>query len=146
MNSKPPTDGLEAAGWRLVYNATPNNEPFYAHLLPVGYYGVVFDWDHVQKDGTIVDVLPGTPAYDAGLGPHMTILAVDGRVYSADVLNESIAHPRNGKISLVVRNFDSVETREIQYAGGVRYPHLERIPGSHDYLSEILAPRSYKEH
>ena len=46
----------------------------------------------------------------------------------------------------MVRNFDSVETREIQYAGGVRYPHLERIPGSHDYLSEILEPRSYKEH
>jgi hypothetical protein len=76
----------------------------------------------------------------------MTILAVNGRVYSSDVLNESIAHPRNGKISLVVRNFDSVESREIQYAGGLRYPHLERIPGSHDYLSEILEPRSYKEH
>ncbi len=63
----------------------------------------------MTKDGTISDVLPGTPAYDAGLGPHMTILAVDGRVYSADVLNESIAHPRNGKISVIVRNFDSVE-------------------------------------
>ena len=76
----------------------------------------------------------------------MTILAVDGHVYSAGALNEAIAHPQNGKISLVVRNFDSVETHEIQYAGGVRYPHLEPIPGSHDYLSEILAPRSYKEH
>jgi hypothetical protein len=84
-------------------------------------------------------------AYAAGLGPNMTILAVDGRVYSAEVLNESIAHPRNGKISMIVRNFDSVETREIQYAGGVRFPYLEPIPGSHDYLSEILAPRSDKE-
>jgi len=45
-----------------------------------------------------------------------------------------------------LRNFDSVETREIQYAGGVRFPHLQPIPGSHDYLSEILAPRSDKEH
>ena len=76
----------------------------------------------------------------------MAILAVDGRVYSSDVLNEAIAHPRNGKISVIVRNFDSVETREIPYAGGVHYPHLERIPGAHDYLSEIMAPRSYKEH
>ena len=56
-------------------------------------------------------------AYDAGLGPHMTILAVDGRAYSPEVLNESIEHPRNRKITLIVRNFDSVETREIQYAG-----------------------------
>jgi predicted metalloprotease with PDZ domain len=95
----------------------------------------------MKKDGSILEVVPGTPAYDAGLGPHMSILAVDGHAYSSDALNQSIAHPKNGKISLVVRNFDSVETREIQYAGGVRYPHLEKIPGSHDYLSEILQPK-----
>lgn len=146
VNSKPPTDGLEAAGWRLTYNATPNNEPFFSDLLPIGYYGDYSVGITVKKDGTIFDVFAGTPGYDAGLGPNMTILAVDGRVYSAAALNEAIAHPRNGKISLVVRNFDSVETREIQYAGGVRFPHLEPIPGSHDYLSEILAPRSYQEH
>src|ERR1700728_74628 len=144
VNSKPPTDGLEAAGWRLVYNATPNI--VYAAVLPDSYDGAHSIGMYVKKDGTISDVLPGTPAYDAALGPHMTILAVDGRVYSTDVLNESIAHPREGKISLIVRNFDSVETREIHYAGGVRYPHLEPIPGRHDYLSEILAPRSYKDH
>jgi predicted metalloprotease with PDZ domain len=146
VNSKPPTDGLEAAGWRLVYNTTPNNEPFYSELVPISCYGSYSVGIDVAKDGTIYDVLPGTPAYDAGLGPHMTILAVDGRVYSTDVLNESIAHPRNAKITVIVRNFDSVESREIQYAGGARYPHLERIPGSHDYLSEIFEPRSYKEH
>jgi hypothetical protein len=71
----------------------------------------------------------------------MTIVAVDGRDFSPDVLNESIAHPRNGKISLVVRNFSTIETREIHYAGGVRYPHLERIPERQDYLTEILAPK-----
>lgn len=144
VNSKPPTDGLEAAGWRLVYNATPNR--LYAAVLPDSYDAAYSIGMYVKKDGTISDVLPGTPAYDAGLGPRMTILAVDGRVYATDVLNESIAHPRNGKISIIVRNFDSVETREIPYAGGIRYPHLERIPGVHDYLSEIMAPRSYKEH
>ena len=95
-----------------------------------------------MQQSPIEDVLPGTPAYDAGLGPRMAILAVDGRVYSADVLSESIAHPRDGKISLIVRNFDSVEIREIQYAGGVRYPHLASIPGSRDYLGEIFAPRN----
>jgi predicted metalloprotease with PDZ domain len=147
VNDKPPTDGLEAAGWRLVYNATPNNEPFYAQALaPDFYYAWYSIGIDVKKDGTIDDVLPGAPASDAGLGPHMTILAVDGHIYSADTLNESIAHPRNGKISVIVRNFDSVESREIQYAGGVRYPHLERIPGTHDYLSEILESETYKEH
>lgn len=100
----------------------------------------------VKKDGTIFDVLQGTPAWEAGIGPNMVILAVDGRVYSPDVLNESIAHPWNGKIALQVRNFNSIETYEIRYGGGVRYPHLERIPEKHDYLSEMLGPRVYKEH
>ena len=40
----------------------------------------------------------------------------------------------------MAKNFDSVQTYEIHYAGGLRYPHLERIPDTHDYLSEILAP------
>src|SRR5580700_1839092 len=146
VNSKPPTDGIEAAGWRVVYNATPNNERFDSEILPISYFGEYSVGMDLKKDGTIVDVFPGTPAYDAGLGPHMTLVAVDGHVYSDDALNELIAHPRNGKISLIVRNFDSVESHEIQYGDGVRYPHLERIPGSHDYLSEILEPRSYKEH
>jgi predicted metalloprotease with PDZ domain len=100
----------------------------------------------VNKDASIYDVLAGSPAYKAGLAPHMTILAVDGSAYTADVLNESIARPQDGKITVIVRNFDSVETHVIQYAGGVRYPHLERIPGSHDYLSEILATRTYQAH
>lgn len=41
---------------------------------------------------TLFDVLPGTAAYEAGLGPNMTIVAVDGHDFSPDILNESIAH------------------------------------------------------
>ena len=142
VNNLPPTDGLEAAGWRLIYNSTPNEKPFWADLPQAPSY---FAWASIgmdmRKDGTIWDVLPGSAAYDAGLGPGMTVLSVDGNAFAPDLVDESIAHPRSGKITLVVRNFATVETREIQYAGGVRYPHLERIPGTHDYLTEILAPR-----
>jgi hypothetical protein len=46
---------------------------------------------------------------------------------------------------LIVRNFDSVETRELKYTGGLHYPHLERIPGTEDVLSKILAPQDYKQ-
>ena len=146
MNSKPPTDGLEAAGWRLVYNATPNDEYFFSNLLPIKVFAAYSIGIDVQKDASIFDVQPGSPAYDAGLGPHMTIVAVDGRAYSPEVLSQSIEHPRNGKITLIVRNFDSVEIREIQYAGGIRHPHLERIRDTHDYLSEILSSKGEKEH
>lgn len=142
VNSLPPVEGLEASGWRLVYNATSNEKPFWADLPQAPSY---FAWKSIgmdlRKDGTIYDILPGSPAYDAGLGPGMTVLAVDGDAFSPGLLDESIAHPRSGKIILVVRNFATVKTCEIQYAGGIRHPHLERIPGTHDYLTEILTPR-----
>ncbi len=125
----PPTEGLEAAGWRLVYNATPNKKPFWADLPHApSYFASASIGMDLQKDGTISDVLPGTPAYDAGLGPDMTVLAVDGNAFSPDVLDESIAHPRDGKISLVVRNFATVETREIQYAGRRALPSPRTNP------------------
>jgi predicted metalloprotease with PDZ domain len=94
----------------------------------------------------ISDVVPGTPAYEAGLGPHMKIISVDGRVFSGDVLTDAVAHPQSGKISMVVKNFDSVASYEIHYAGGLRYPHLERIPNTHDYLTEILEIQNSQLH
>jgi predicted metalloprotease with PDZ domain len=140
-NPNLPTDGLEAAGWRLVYNDTPNNKPFYSDRMnPIVFFGAYSIGIGVKKDGSISDVVPGTPAYNAGLGPQMKIISVDGRVYSDDVLTDAVTHPQNGKITLVVKNFDSVGSYEIKYAGGLRYPHLGRIPGSRDYLTEILSP------
>src|SRR4029077_11884054 len=115
----PPTDGLEAAGWKLVYNETPNRDRFY----PPGFEAAGAQWYSigvfVKTDGTIADVLPGTPAYEAGLGPHMTILSVDGRAFSLERLTEAIAHPATGTLSVVVRNFDSVQSRDIRYQGGL---------------------------
>ncbi len=144
VNAQPPTDGLEAAGWHVVYNATAVRV-FYPDVAGIPTYPARASLGmDVEKDGTIHDVIMGTPAYKAGLGPGMKILSVDGSSYTSEAMDEAISHPKDGQISLVVRNFDSVQTRQIEYAGGLRYPHLERIPGSHDYLSEILAPRSGK--
>jgi len=143
VNDRPPVAGFEAAGWKLVYNATPSGPLWFSVFpeVPESFEGDSIGIE-VQKGGKIYDVLPGSAAYAAGLGPSMTILAVDGTAYSVDALKVAIARPQNGRISMVVRNFDSVKTVEIAYAGGLRYPHLERIPGAHDYLSEILTPRS----
>jgi predicted metalloprotease with PDZ domain len=143
VNPQPLTEAIKAAGWRITYNDTQLPEPYYLSHLDVlagNSIGVL-----TEKDGSIYDVTPGSPGYEAGLGPKMKIIAVNGHVYSASALNEAISHPRDGKIILIVQNFDSVEIRELKYAGGLRYPHLERIPGIHDYLSEILAPRDYNQ-
>lgn len=141
LNDQPPTEGLEAAGWRIVYNSAPNTATFQTAVAPAGYTGSYSIGMNVRHDGKIFDVWQGTPAYAAGLGPHMTILAVNGHAYSADALDQAIAHPQDSKITIVAQNFNSVQTYVIRYSGGVKFPHLERIPNTHDYLSEILAPK-----
>jgi len=35
-------------------------------------------------------------------------------------------------------NTGTLEKHEIKYQGGIRYPHLERVAGTSDYLGEIL--------
>jgi predicted metalloprotease with PDZ domain len=133
----PPTGGVEAAGWRLVYNDT----------VPAKYFGFPKDGGYdatfslgfaVGKRNAVDDVMPGSPADLAGFAPQMTILAVDGRAYTTDVLDDAIAHPPGGTIAFIVQTFDQVKTIDVRYAGGVRYPHLERIPNAPDDLSEIF--------
>jgi hypothetical protein len=41
----------------------------------------------------------------------------------------------------MVKEFDRYRTVGIDYHGGLRYPHLERIEGTPDRLSAIFAPR-----
>jgi hypothetical protein len=53
------------------------------------------------------------------------------------------------KVSVIdtATNTGAIETHEIHYQGGNRYPHLERVDGTADYLGDILKPltpaRSY---
>ena len=42
---------------------------------------------------------------------------------------------------LLVNSFDHIQTIRLDYHGGLRYPHLERIPGTPDRLSQIHAPK-----
>jgi predicted metalloprotease with PDZ domain len=141
VKEAPPTEGLSAAGWRLVYTEVPNADkflglPFRQEGLQSASIGVI-----VRNDGTIEDVLAGSIAYEAGLGPHMSIVAVDGQTFTIERLTAAIAHPSGGRIALMVKNFDSIQTRELPYDGGLRYPHLEAIPGRQDFLTEILKAR-----
>jgi hypothetical protein len=82
------------------------------------------------------------PADAAGLSPQMTVLAVDGRAYSTDALEAAIVHPHPGGIVFVVRNFDRVDSVTLHYAGGLRYPHLKRVPGTPDLLTAIFTPKN----
>jgi predicted metalloprotease with PDZ domain len=83
----------------------------------------------------------GSPADAAKLAPGEKIMAVNGLVYSGDAIKDAVrATKTGGPMNLIVENDTHVRTVAIDYHDGERYPHLERIDGTPDYLDEIAKP------
>ena len=63
--------------------------------------------------------------------------------YDGEVLEEAIkaAKTNTAPIELMVKEFDRYRTVKIDYHGGLRHPHLQRIEGKPDYLTPILTAR-----
>jgi predicted metalloprotease with PDZ domain len=137
---QPPLNALEASGWRLVWNDAPN---WYQSLRE--RTGKQTDasfslgmW--VKGDGTIADTVYGSPAYAAGLMAGMKITAVNGRKYDGGALREEIRAKK--PLDLSVEQGSFAGTFHIGYRDGERFPHLERIEGKPDLLSDIMRPRT----
>lgn len=139
----PLTGGLESHGWKLVYTDTPS-EAFKAIEARGKGVNLTYSLGLVADDkGVLGDVLWDGPAFDAGLAPGMTLVAVNGREYSGDELKEAVKAARDGQapLELLVKKFDRYETVRIAYRGGLLYPHLQRIAGKPDRLAELLKAR-----
>jgi len=94
----------------------------------------------VRQEGTIPDVVPGSPAAAAGVGPGMKLVAVNGRRWSREVLRDAIKRSRARPMELLLENGEFFKTVRLDYAGPERYPHLERDPTRPDQLSQIIRP------
>lgn len=138
-----PLDGLKRGGFRLVYDDQAN-------LLLKSEEGLGKFKDFtfsigvtVNKDGTLTGVLWDSPAFKAGLTVGMTLMAVNGAPYSDDDLIDAVrasaASP--APIELIVKTQDRFRVVHLDYHGGLRYPHLQRIEGAPDRLDAILAAR-----
>nr|WP_259394558.1 peptidase M61 [Stenotrophomonas koreensis] len=136
------TGGIEASGWKLVYRDTPSSyqkamskgrDANFTHSL-----GLV-----VGDSGKVGDVRWDSPAFNAGIGPGMQLVAVNGLQYSATELEDAVRAAKDSKeaINLLVKDVDTYRTLPITYTDGLRYPHLERIEGSTDYLTPIFTAR-----
>jgi predicted metalloprotease with PDZ domain len=141
---RPITGGLEASGWKLVYKDAPNAYAKARAKDAKGAADFVYSLGlALDKDGEIGDVRWDGPAFNAGLGSGTKVVAVNGIAYDKDVLADAVKAAQASKtpIMLLVREFDRFRTVELDYHGGLRYPHLERIAGTPDRLSRIFAPR-----
>jgi predicted metalloprotease with PDZ domain len=98
----------------------------------------------VREDGTILDVLPSSPAGKAGVGPGTRLLAVNGRRWSKETLRDAIreTRTRSAPVELLIENGEFFRTYRLEYSGGERYPRLEAAAGRADVLSDIIRPHA----
>ena len=140
-----PLGGVTGSGWHVAYS---DSVPGYLKALEAAnkYVDVSFSLGfHVkQEDAEIVDVIPGSPAAKAGIGPGMKLVAVNGRQWSKDVLRDAIRGSKKGTgtIEILVSSGEFFRTCRIAYRDGERYPVLERDRSKPDLLSEILRPHA----
>jgi predicted metalloprotease with PDZ domain len=140
-----PLGGIERGGWRLVYNDKPN---LYIEAAEKVFkfanfsYSLGFD---VNVDGKLNDVIVGSPAYRAGLGAGMKLIAVNGRKWSPEILHAAVAGAQRSSqpVELLVENAQFFKTYSVTYNGGERNPHLERVAAVPDILGQILKPMTH---
>lgn len=144
IQTRAPLAGIEEAGWRVVYRdgrsdywAAEETQSKIADLsLSVGMV--------VNGEGWVSDVLIGSAAHKAGLGPSEKITSVNGRGFSLSALREAVqgAASTAKPIEVAAQNGVQTATYRIDYHGGERYPHLERDASKPDMLSVIVRPRA----
>jgi predicted metalloprotease with PDZ domain len=137
-----PLGGIERDGWKLVYNDQPNvTTQALEKLVKFADFSYSLGFI-VAQDGKLDDVIVGSPAYQAGLGPGMKLVAVNGRKWTPPVLHAAIkaAQETAAPIDLLVENAQFFRAYSISYHEGDKNPHLERVSGQPDLLSTLLNP------
>jgi predicted metalloprotease with PDZ domain len=138
-----PLRGIESSGWKLVYDNTPSDmmstSAALSHFVPAALsFGLA-----LNDDGTITDTTEGMPAAEAGIGPGMKLVAVNGRRFSPEILRDAVKATKNSPapMELLIENTDYYKTYKIDYHGGEKYPHLVRDDSKPDLLTEILTAK-----
>lgn len=141
-----PLRGITRGGYRLVYTDQPSSyekasDKVRKQLNAMFSIGLQLDMQDKDK-GAVQDVLWDSPAYKAGLAPGMQIIAVNSRAFTPELFRDAIRHAQGSTtpIQLLVKNLDYYKTYSVDYHGGLRYPHLERLQSRPDYLDQIITP------
>jgi predicted metalloprotease with PDZ domain len=137
-----PLGGITGGGWKLVYTAQKNTT-MAASEKSGDEIDLSFSLGLIAtKEGEVRDVIPGTPAYTAGMAPGMKIIAVNGRKWSKDIvraaLQASVASQK--PIALLAENGEYYNSYAVDYHQGERYPHLVRVEGQANLLDDIIKP------
>jgi predicted metalloprotease with PDZ domain len=148
LNPEVPMNGITQGGYKVVYTDTPidwfakdqvarNYADFSTSIgLSLGKRR-----SHDPSD-VVANVWWGSPAFQVGITPSMQFVSVNGLAYTPAILVQAILTAESDKrpLRLQFRDGDDFQTFSLPYYGGLRYPSLQRIPGTPDRLDDILKP------
>ncbi len=137
-----PEHGIEGGGWKLVYDEKPTG---FAKTAEKTRKTVNFAYSlgiQVSDKGVVTDSQWDGIAAKAGLVPGVTLIAVNGKDYSAQVLKDAVTAAKSGTtpIEFLIKNIDDYQTVKVDYHGGLKYPHLVRGEGK-DLIGAIATPK-----
>ena len=137
-----PLDGIVNGGWKLIYNdqqgvlakATEKVDKTVDARYSLGL--------SLDDKSEVIDVIINSPAWNAGVSPGVTLVAVNGRRYTPEILREALRESKINRrnIDLLIANGDFYKTCTPDYHDGEKYPHLVRDESKPDVLGEIIRP------
>lgn len=140
-DARAPLAGIERGGWRLTYTDTPTADE---KAVSTGWANdFQYSLGFTLAGDKIANVRWGGPAFEQSIGAGWSLVAVNGKAGSAEVLRNAVtaAKGTDAPLELLIKSGDRFRTVAFDYRDGLRYPRLERIEGTPDRLSDILAPR-----
>lgn len=144
IRDRAPLGGIHNAGWRLVYRDKPTAMQTAADSRSKSTdlrfsLGIT-----VREDGSLGDVVIGSPADQAGLAPATRLIAVNGRQYKSAALRQAVNNAKGSgePIDLLIRDGEYYKTYRVTCTTGERYPDLERDSAKPDLLTDIISPKA----
>ena len=136
-----PENGIMQGGYRLVYNDVVPDWVKQGEKSDGTSFATSLGF-RVNADRTLGSVIWDSLAFKAGITPDMQIEGVNDRTFSAENLRAAIIAAEKSKdpIKLLLKRGDELVTVNLDYHGGLRSPHLERVEGTPARLDAILAP------
>lgn len=147
VNPSVPEDGFTRGGYRLIYNDAEPEWWKKAESVQGASFATSLGFS-MKSDtgpdsrGALNSVGWDSPAFKAGVTPDMQLLAVNDQQYSPAILREAVLAAEKNKdpIRLLLKRGNEFRSVSLDYHGGMRYPHLERVESTPDRLDAILAP------